>query len=301
MLILSIRKEKGIALIQVLIIAMILTMLGIFINQSVRNQVNIAKLIQDNLKLSIVLESTEAELLHTLLTHKRYKRIDSENEFVKRWNFHGETFKLDDQVSIELQDLNGLLSLNYMNNILSTRLLEQLGHTGHNARTFLDSLKDWKDEDDLKHLNGAESYYYQKEKLPVPRNNFLQSLQEVTNIKGANILSQAQWQKYYSLALVSKFNPLNAQKEVLNAFLNNEQALESVLVLREKNQLNLLTFYQATGIEADDFITFSTGRLINIKILVNIEKNQLSKSFQVELRPNANLRPVTISNVIWNE
>jgi general secretion pathway protein K len=294
-------NQRGIALIQVLIIAIILTMLGIFINQSVRNQVKTAQLIQDNYKLNLLLESTEAELLHALLTHKRYRKDDSDNDFVKRWNFHGEIFTLNDQVSIELQDLNGLLSLNYMNNSVSTRLFEQLGESGHNVRTFLDSLKDWKDKDDLKHLNGAESYFYQKEKLLIPRNGFLQSVQEVTNIKGADIFSKEQWSKYYSLALVSKYNPLNSPERILKAFLNDDQKLEQVINLRNQNQLNLLSFYQATGVETDDVITFSTGRLLTIKIMVYIENNKLSKSFQVVLRPNANLRPVTISNVKWND
>lgn len=295
------KREKGIALIQVLIIALILTMLGIFINQSVRNQVMTAQMIKDNQQLNLLLESTEAELLHSLLTHKRYKNVESDNVIVKNWNFHGEIFNVNESVSIELQDLNGLLSLNYMNNTVSTRLFEQLGETSHNVRTFLDSLKDWKDKDDLKHLNGAESYFYLQEKRPIPRNNFLQSMQEVMNIKGAEILSEKQWRTYYSLALVSKFNPLNSSKAILQAFLNNEQAFEKVMELRKSQQQNALTFYQATGIEADDFITFSTGRLINVKLLVNIENNKLSKSFQVELRPNASLRPVTISNVKWND
>ena len=295
-----INKQKGIALIQVLIIAIILSMLGIFINQSVRNQIKVAKLIQDNHKLDLILESVEAELLHTLLTEKRYKNTESDNELVKKWNFHGETFKLNEQVSIKMQDLNGLLSLNYMNNTVSTRLFEQLGFTGHKVRTFLDSLKDWKDADDLKHLNGAESDYYQKENLPVPRNNFLQSMDEVKNIKWSDMLPSKTWKKYYSLALISKYSPINSPNEILKAFINVEQGFQEVIALRKSQQLNALTFYQATGIESDDFVTFTTGRLINIKIMVNIKNNQLSKSFQVELRPNAVSRPVKISNVKWN-
>lgn len=301
MTIYSYSGQKGMALIQVLIIAIILTMLGIFINQSVRNQVKTAQLIKSNHQLDLLLETTEAELLHTLLTNKSYKDLNSESEWVKRWNFHGGIFQLNDQVSIQMQDLNGLLSLNYMSNNVSLRLFAQLGFSESDARVFLDSLKDWKDKDDLKHLNGAESNYYRKEKLPIPRNSFLQSMDEVLNIKGSDILTIEQWRQYYSIALVPKFNPLNSPTGVLKAFINDQQAFEQIINLRSQQQLNSLTFYQITGIDTDDYVTFSTGRLINIKIMVNIENNQLSKSFQVELRPNANVRAVTISNVKWNE
>ncbi|MDO6444334.1 type II secretion system protein GspK [Colwellia sp. 1_MG-2023] len=301
MLNLFINKQKGIALIQVLIIAIILSMLGIFINQSVRNQVKVAQLIQNNQKLDLILESVEAELLHTLLTHKRYKNIESDNELVKKWNFHGETFKLNEQVSITLQDLNGLLSLNYMNNKLSTRLFELLGNKDDSVRTFLDSLKDWKDKDDLKHLNGAESDYYNKLNLPEPRNSYLQSMDEVNNIKEAKVLSKEQWNKYYSLELLSQFNPLNSPLKLLEAFVNNELAFSQLKTLREENQLNAHSFYRITGIDAGDNITLSTGRVIRVKILIESESNQLNKNFQVILRPNANKRPITLSNIEWNK
>ncbi|GAA6203361.1 hypothetical protein [Thalassotalea sp. SU-HH00458] len=294
-------NQKGMALIQVLIIAIILTMLGIFINQTIGSQIKTAQLIKSNHHLDLLLESTEAELIHALLTQKRYKDRSSLNEWVKSWNFHGEVFHLNDNVSIQMQDLNGLLSLNYMSNSVALRLFSQLGFTESDVRIFLDSLKDWKDEDDLKHLNGAESYYYDKERLPLPRNNFLQSIDEVMNIKGANILTQEQWRKYFSIALVSQFNPLNSSPEIIKAFIDNDRAFTQVMSLRSQQRLNTFSFYQATGIEADNFITFLTGSIINIKITVTRESNQLSKSFQVELRPIANLRPITISNVKWNE
>ena len=42
----SIRNTQGIALIQVLIISIILTMLGIYINQTVRSQIGIVSLMK---------------------------------------------------------------------------------------------------------------------------------------------------------------------------------------------------------------------------------------------------------------
>lgn len=295
------RSQRGIALIQVLIIAIILTMLGIFINQSVREQVRITSTIQNSQQANVFIETIEAELLHALLTNKRYRDIDSDNVYAKNWNFYNQKFSPQDNVQIELQDLNGLLSLNYMNQSAASRLFEELGHEGDKVRTFFDSLKDWKDKDDLKRLNGAESDYYEKLDKQVPRNGYLQSMAELLSIRSSEFLPKEEWQKYFSLGLVSRFNPLNAPDLLLKAFLNDERTWQQVIELRSQNQLNMLAFYRLTGVDASEAITFTTGRLIKVNIMVNLENNKLSKSFQVELRPNASKRPVIISDVKWNE
>ena len=265
------KYQQGIALIQVLIIAIILTMLGIFINQSVREQVGIAGYIQNNQKSELLLESAEAELLHALLTNKRYSKQDSENEIVANWNFYGEPFNVRKGVEIVLQDLSGLLSINYMNQAVAARLLEQLGHDEAQVRVFFDSLKDWKDEDDLKHLNGAESNYYQKLGKQIPRNNYLQSYDEVSNVRGGKLLTQEQWQSYFSLGLISRFNPLNAPELLLKSFLNNEIIWQQVIELRNQKQLNMSSFFQLTGIDEDEAITFTTGRKIKVNMVLLLE------------------------------
>jgi len=295
------RYQKGIALIQVLIISIILTMLGIFINQSVREQVRITSTIQNSHETNILLETVEAELLHALLTNKRYRDLGSDNRYVKRWNFYNKRFSINDKVEIELQDLNGLLSLNYMNQTAATRLFMELGHEGEEVRTFLDALKDWKDSDDLKRLNGAESKYYESVGKSIPRNGYLQSIGELLNIRSSEFLTLKEWRRYFSLGLVSRFNPLNAPDLLLKAYLNNDRAWQQVIEKRESDQLTMLDFYRYTGIDESQSVTFTTGRLIKVNILVSVESNKLSKSFQVELRPNSTKRPVIISDVKWNE
>ena len=62
----SIKSSRGIALIQVLIISIILTMLGIYINQTVRSQITVVSLMKGSFELKLALENAEAELLHVL-------------------------------------------------------------------------------------------------------------------------------------------------------------------------------------------------------------------------------------------
>jgi len=297
----SFKKSQGIALIQVLIISIILTMLGIYINQTVRSQISTVSLMKNSFELNLQLETAEAELLHTLLTQPRYQKKESDYALVQQWNFYGKPFVLNKNTTVIIQDLSSLLSLNTLNNTLARNLFEQLGHSGHEVRTFLDSLADWKDKDDLKRLNGAESDYYHYIKRSEPRNGNLQTLGEVENIQQGKLLNTAQWQRYFTEVIVSRFNPLNAPNLLLKTFLNNDAAYEEVLKQRKAGALTGHNFYQLTSIDQDESITYGTGRLLKITLLVKGQKNKLSKEFIVELRPRSLSRPIIISQLTWNQ
>jgi len=295
------KNSQGIALIQVLIISIILTMLGIYINQTVRSQIGIVNLMKSSFALNLQLENAEAELLHTLLTQKRYRKIDSDNAIVQKWNFYGAPFLLNENTTVTIQDLSGLLSLNILNKALARNFFEQMGHSGHEVRAFLDSLEDWKDKDDLKRLNGAESDYYRYIKQPEPRNAYLQTLSEVENIQQGRLLTREQWQRYFTTEIVLSFNPFNAPNFILKVFLNNDTAYEEVLQKRSAGSLTELGFYQMTSIEQDEFISFATGRLLKVTLLVKGQNNKLSKQFIVDLRPRSSTRPIVISQLTWNQ
>ncbi len=292
-------KIKGIALIQVLIISIILGMLGIYISQTVRSQVQTANIIKQSQQSFIAIESAEAELLHLLTTESKY-RSKSTDTVTRRWNFHGQPFELNETVTAKIQDISGLLSINHINRRLAANLFYQLGKKDEQVRVFLDSLADWKDKDDLKHLNGAESAYYSKTLGYGPRNSYLQSFAEISHIREGDMLTLPQWQQYFSLALISSFNPLNAPEKLLEVFINDEQATREVLTLRQNNLLNGLTFIQATGIDEDDFISFIAGRIFKVSLSTKSIDNSINKSFIVEIRSNSIKRPVLMTNITWN-
>jgi general secretion pathway protein K len=297
----NVKNSQGIALIQVLIISIILTMLGIYINQTVRAQIGIVSLMKNSFELNLALENAEAELLHTLLTQKRYKKSDSDNTTVRKWNFYGESFSLNDNTTVTIQDLSGILRLNLLDKTLARNVFDQLGVSDHEVRTFLDSLADWIDKDDLKRLNGAESDYYRSIKQAGPRNAYLQTLSEVDNIKQGDSLSHAQWLRYFTTEIVANFNPFNAPSTILKAFLNDDVAHDEVVDQRDKGTLTELSFYHLTSIEQGEYITFATGRLLKVTLLVKGQNNKLSKEFIVDLRPSSLSRPIVISQLTWNQ
>lgn len=293
-------RELGVALVQVLIISIILSMLAIYVSQTLKSQIGIASRIKSYHEEVLQIESTEAEILHALLTEKHYYSIKGDNKITSQWNFYGKPFQINDNVAIKIQDLSSLISLNYFNRALSQRLFIRLGKDDKDIRSFIDSLADWKDKDDLKHINGAESNYYEGTIGYGPRNSYLQSIEEVLLIKNGDLLSIKEWTQYFSLAFVSGFNPLNSPKDLMSAFIDNEQIAEDILRLRDENRLSGLSFYQATGIDEDDFISFRTGSIFRVSLFSLRDGSHISKSFKVEVRARSSLSPIQISEVVWN-
>ncbi|WP_286265488.1 general secretion pathway protein GspK [Thalassotalea atypica] len=292
-------NQKGIALIQVLIISIILAMLGIYISQTVRSQIHSAGVMKQSQQAIADLESAEAELLHYLATESRYPSKTDEG-IRARWNFYGKPFLINEHVIATIQDVSSLLSINHVNRRLAENLFYRLGKENEPVRIFLDSLADWKDKDDLTHLNGAESSYYEKTLGYGPRNSYLQSFAEISHIKQGDLLTNHQWKQYFSLSLGTSFNPLNAPEHLLSAYLDDVQAFQQVVELRENKELNGFAFFQATGIDEDDFISFRTGRVFNIKLETANNENYLNKSMTVEVRANSKKRPILMTNITWN-
>jgi general secretion pathway protein K len=94
----------------------------------------------------------------------------------------------DSTYSFSITDESGKLNVNFLtdaNGIILNNLLVNLGISGEDASMIVDSILDWKDEDDLHRLHGAEDTYYQA--LPVPykaKNGKLDTLEELLLVRG---------------------------------------------------------------------------------------------------------------------
>ncbi|MDP4985453.1 type II secretion system protein GspK [Pseudoalteromonas tunicata] len=291
--------ERGIALVQVLIIALILNILGIYILQSTRDQVTTVRTIKSAMDLRIKLETAEAKIINALLSEYKIQNKQSENPLVRKWNFYNAPFQLED-INVQIQDLNGLISLNVTDKILLNKVLEKLEVDRTNRAEFIDSLTDWKDENDLKQLNGAERDFYESQGKPGPRNGFLQSIAEVGYIKKSEIISRIQWSKYFTVEYTGGFNPIHSPSIVLSAFLQDDSKVAKLIELRNNEQLNENSFYAVTGISGGEFISFLPGNTLDVKLTASTAEQKLTKKFTIKLRARSITRPVVITNVMWN-
>ena len=291
--------QRGIALIQVLIIAMILSILGIYILQSSRDQVAITNSIKIALEQRIEIENAESQILHSLLSEFRVTNLQSENELVKQWNFHNSPFKLGN-VSVQIQDLNGLISLNEVNKSTLEDFFLQYGIDQNLSDQFIASLSDWVDRDNDTQYNGAERAYYEENDLTGPRNGLLQSVAEVFYIKNHDIISEKDWYKYFTVANVSGFNPANSPEKILQSFIKDDTKVAKLLELRNNAVLNGHVFYIETGIDSDEFLSFLTGENLKVTLTAKNQQQKTTKTFTVKLKVRSLTRPVVITNVAWN-
>lgn len=295
-------SQRGIALIQVLIITFVLSLLGLYINQTVREQVNITTSIQTKFLMRLELEKTEADLLQALLSHNKYPDKSAVDDITSKWNFYGKEFKLNDNAYITLTDLSGLMGLNISDRVLLKNLLLQIGIDEVSAREFVDSLADWKDKNDLSRLNGAESdYYRQHHKNYVPRNGFLQDPSEVNLIRGGENITTELLNKYFTTEIVAGFNPLNAPEKILNAYLRDENTVQKVLQSREQGALTAYKFSMLTGIDSGEYITFATGSKIKIQLRLVYQGAQLTKTYTLDATPRSYTKPMVFSHISWNK
>lgn len=296
------KAQSGIALIQVLIISFILALLGIFINQSIQQQVKVTQQIQNKFAMRLELEEAETQLFSALLAHKKYPDTNSNNQLVKNWNFYGEEFRLSDSTFISLMDMKSLFSLNISSPDLIKTLLVQLNVEENIARTFVSSLTDWKDENDVSRVNGAEaSFYKQQGKSYVPRNGYLQSVNEAALIRGAERIPKEHFVRYFSTEMVTGFNPINAPEAILKATIKDESTTNKVLKRRAAGTLTSYDFYLLTGIEESEFINFVTGSKIRVQLRVVLNGAQLSKQYILDATPRSYIKPMVFSQVSWNK
>ncbi|MCQ8879457.1 type II secretion system protein GspK [Pseudoalteromonas shioyasakiensis] len=294
--------QQGIALVQVLIISFILALLGIFINQSVQQQVDVTKQIQNKFAMRLELEEAETQLFTALLAYNKYPNTSSENSVVKNWNFYGKEFKLTDSTYATLTDTRALVGLNINNASLVKKTLLQLNVDEAKAEQFVSSLLDWIDENDNHLMNGAESAYYSGQgKHYQPRDHYLQSINEVKLIRGAEQVALKQFKQYFTTDFVGGFNPLNAPELILHAFIKDDTITNKVIERRKNGTLNSLDFYRLTGVDEGEFITFATANKIRVQLRTVLNGAQLTKQYTLDASPRTYRKPMSFYKVSWNK
>jgi general secretion pathway protein K len=142
-----------------------------------------AQLAQVHAQALLDLDSARAEILFRIATtpFSVYGLGASSNDVIA----------LDDRpylgpgdTSIRLQDNRGLLNLNIVDDYRLDRFLSVIGAPASRRAALIDALRDYIDEDDLKHLNGAEAAEYAAAGLAPPRNAKLVTPIEARRIYG---------------------------------------------------------------------------------------------------------------------
>ena len=164
---------------------------------------------------------------------------------IKRWRSDGSLYKVvlpGGEVALTIFDESGKIDINSASEQTLRGLLGKLAGNEELATSLQDKIIDWRDSDDLKRVNGAESKDYLAEnKGYVPQNKNFQALEELQMVLGMN---PALYKKLEPLLTIytgqDGINPQKASGEALRVLFGmDEKSIAEFMNLRKTTPPNV--------------------------------------------------------------
>ncbi len=269
----AIRNQEGAALITTLLISLMIIAVSMLVTSLVRGKIRTAVEIKAGVAASVKVDNVLQEALFVLSTH-RFEGVGiqwREDDKIITWPFDDRPIPLL-YGNVSIQDTSGIFPLWPFDSSKWEKLLLQHGVPESDSRIFLDSLSDWRDEDDLKHLNGAERMAYREMGLNYgPRNDYWQSRGELLLVYG---MTPKIWQvikEKITPSLGYFLNPLTLRESLLPVVLSdNEKKIEQLLTLKKKGLLHPNIFFALFPEYRDSMsIAFSPSRRLLIRAVAS--------------------------------
>lgn len=256
------RRERGYVLALNIAVLAVMLVAATFVGQSVSDAVALARQHQENTQDELKLASARAKVLLLFSAAPRSsKGLGDGNQIVK---LDGSPYAMGDDVLVSIQDVRGLVSINGPS--LSSpstgrieRLLGTYGIDNDKALALAESLLDYRDEDGLRRLNGAEAVdYRQVGKEALLRNKDLLDAHEVSRVWGW-AQTTALWggdpiTRHLGVAKGVAFNPNMADWRALVAASGlDESTARELVAKRKKGELDNVAPLAFSGGVGDPF------------------------------------------------
>lgn len=298
------RREKGSVLIIVLVLMMVTMSLALYTVSLSRDMVVTSQQLLDQLQAKLDTTSTMEKIIYIGTTGRfsswNIENISANRDFPLLLNLRNTPFMVGNS-QLRLQDSAGRLGLWPPNTFYLKRMLQHTGIKQGEVETAVDSLLDWADEDDFKHLNGAESYYYHNEqsKKYLPRNDrFIQAVDELALIKGwRGAVFEALRDEIVPTASGS-FNLNTADAALLSGILDiSRESAGQLIQVREKNgvlsRADLMVAAPNALTNMDEYITNFPSMTVAVDIRTTIGVSGDLQRAVIRFRPSKD-RPYTI-------
>ncbi len=178
-------RQKGLALVLVLWVLSLMTIMAGSFALSMRRETAIVAGIRDSAQALAVAESAIAMAQMMLLNPDQSQR----------WRTDGSIYQIDytsprqsvASVRIQMQSETGKIDLNRADQILLQALMSHAPVAAEQQTKIVNAILDWRDPDDLVHIDGAEKKEYQDAGLSYqPRNQAFQSIEELQLVLGVD-------------------------------------------------------------------------------------------------------------------
>jgi hypothetical protein len=262
-------NERGYALLTVMVISLIIVVVTMSITSTVRENIRVAIELNDKNMANLASYSAMNEVIYNILisTSTPYDmRIHKNDGSTEEWNLYGKPLELKKGITVRFRDIGGMVSPLFDPKELR-ELIEYISKDSEKSGRFFDSLSDWQDRDDLKRLNGAESYDYRAAGFSYsPRNFFLQVPEELKLIKGFDPSIYQSIKEDLVYWSGGKRNYLTMSEQTLKALLKNDPLVDTVIDLREKGELTKRIFRDLTGLPSAEETSLAPSGLIKVEI-----------------------------------
>jgi general secretion pathway protein K len=284
-------SKSGLALIMVLWILTILSVIALSFAFMARTEVYSTIAFRDGVEKKLLaeagIERGIMELFYRSANKNQVSAIEG-SEIIRIDGRQNEGEMGENKYFFSIADESGKININALNDangIIFNNLMVNLGIPGEKANIIMDSILDWKDEDNLRRLNGAEDSYY--ESLPVPykaKNGSFDTLEELLLVRGVTpeILfgdgsnpGLINFLTVYSKGFVINLNA--ASKEVIAALPNmTESMADKIIEFRESAELR--GQQDVIAIIGDVFRTFGSNVGFTESNIYTIEGKGMKKS-----------------------
>lgn len=279
------RFQRGVALVQVLLVTAIILLLVMQLSLLGREQVRRAQALLDRSEANLYLHSREVALLYTLLTEPLVPSAEGGNPYAAAWNFHGTPFEVDG-LEFRLQDQSGLMRIPAHGFERYRKLLLSLGAGPNRARELAEALDQWQA------LGGRQAGRAGNAKMRGGVGGAVQYFGELQLVEGMDETLYRQLAELMTLYPATAFNPLTAPAALLAAELP-ASTVSAIERLRARGELDAAQLWRLSGVDTDDQTLMITGPGIGIEINGEYKGVVLRRHLVVGIQPHQQV-PLTL-------
>ncbi|RLB25363.1 MAG: hypothetical protein DRG71_04105 [Deltaproteobacteria bacterium] len=268
-------SEAGYALFAVLLISMIIMVISTAIAISVHERVRLAGEIRDRTDAYLKCHSAMNQMIYDVLTSTFTPtglNVHGENGRSEFINLYGDPITVSEDVTVRLRDVSGMISPLFHPGYIRM-LMTYVSKDTKKGNSFVDCLLDWQDRDDLKHLNGAESYEYRVAGYPYgPRNFYVQVPEEIMLVKGFEPGMFDKIKDDLAYWGTGTINFLTMSDRLLRAILRNDSVVDRIIAMRKNGVLTEKAFKDLTGIPSTERYIFGPSGWVRIEVTAKVGK-----------------------------
>lgn len=291
-------RQRGVALIQVLLISALMMMLALQISFDTKSQLKLATGYIHKVNAEAQIYSAKSELLYALITQNHSKQANNQT-LVGEWNFYNHPFFIN-QVEVRMQDAAGLHSIIASP---SDRLAQQLVYLGMPEKTaerFSVTLLNWRvPASDWKFGGLTEQEFanlgitprYAPMQFESEFELLIKALLSSDNVDENGLIERTKC--CFSMYSAGNLNLLTAPEAIWGAIVGPEY-IEPLTAEREQGTLDRASFKRITGWQNQESVGFLNSSTVLIEFKASSGEISQRLKLDVTLQPESSNIPFLI-------